>query len=203
MCSATNRLASCRLHRDRPEPEECPRAILRRRSTSGRDRRSGSRCGSLGEVRDRKGHVPWLRVRQGTGGHPARAVVVLAEAIEWILASQHEAAARETTDEAKRREHRRYQDAVLALSKAFALASASDEARDIRDEVASSMPSGRHWPNRRRAVQAELPERNSRSSRSWTAPSSRRRSSTFCSRRLDVPGHLHPVRRIPRRGTAA
>ena len=49
---------------------------------------------------------------------------------------QHDAAARETTEDGRRRENRRYQDAVLALSKAFALASASDEARDIRDEIA-------------------------------------------------------------------
>jgi type I restriction enzyme R subunit len=62
-------------------------------------------------------------------------LVVLAEAIEWILDRQHRAAARATRDDAKQRENRRYQDAVLALSKAFALASASDEARAIRDQV--------------------------------------------------------------------
>lgn len=72
---------------------------------------------------------------RGLAGSPHERLVVLAEAIEWILTRQHEAAARETSDDAKRRENRRYQDAVLALSKAFALASASDEARDIRDEV--------------------------------------------------------------------
>src|SRR3954452_3868929 len=37
--------------------------------------------------------------------------------------------------EDKKKAHRRYQDAVLELSKAYALASASDEARTIRDEV--------------------------------------------------------------------
>jgi type I restriction enzyme R subunit len=68
-------------------------------------------------------------------GTPHERLIVLAEAIEWILARQHEAAAKETSEDAKRRENRRYQDAVLALSKAFALASASDEARNIRDEV--------------------------------------------------------------------
>ena len=72
---------------------------------------------------------------RGLAGTPQERLIVLAEAIEWILTRQHEAAARETSDEAKRRENRRYQDAVLALSKAFALASASDEARAIRDEV--------------------------------------------------------------------
>ena len=44
-------------------------------------------------------------------------------------------AAKETTEEGKKRAHRRYADAVLALSKAFALAAASDEARAIREEV--------------------------------------------------------------------
>ncbi|MGQ3673882.1 type I restriction endonuclease subunit R [Xanthobacter sp. TB0136] len=72
---------------------------------------------------------------RGFYGSPHERLVVLAEAIEWVLDRQHEAAAREANEDGKRRENRRYQDAVLALSKAFALASASDEARDIRDEV--------------------------------------------------------------------
>ncbi|MCB1883579.1 MAG: type I restriction endonuclease subunit R [Geminicoccaceae bacterium] len=74
----------------------------------------------------------------GTGlvGTPRQRLAAVAEAIEWVLARQHAAAAKETTDEARKRAHRRYQDAVLALSKAFALAASSDEARDIRDEVA-------------------------------------------------------------------
>jgi type I restriction enzyme R subunit len=71
----------------------------------------------------------------GLAGTPHERLVVLAGAIEWILARQQDSAAKQTTDEAKRHEHRRYQDAVLSLSKAFALASASDEAREIRDEV--------------------------------------------------------------------
>jgi type I restriction enzyme R subunit len=41
----------------------------------------------------------------------------------------------ETTDEGKKRAHRRFADAVVALSKAFALTAASDEAREIREEV--------------------------------------------------------------------
>ena len=72
---------------------------------------------------------------RGLAGTAHERLVVLAEAIEWILDQQHEAAARETSEDGKRRENRRYQDGVLALSKAFALASASDEARAIRDEV--------------------------------------------------------------------
>lgn len=72
---------------------------------------------------------------RGLAGTPHERLIVLAEAIEWILARQHEAAACESTEDGKRRENRRYQDAVLALSKAFSLAAASDEAREIRDEV--------------------------------------------------------------------
>jgi type I restriction enzyme R subunit len=72
---------------------------------------------------------------RGLAGTAHERLVVLAEAIEWILDRQHDAAARETSEDGKRRENRRYQDGVLALSKAFALASASDEARAIRDEV--------------------------------------------------------------------
>ena len=48
---------------------------------------------------------------------------------------QQREAARETTEEGRKRAHRRFNDAVLALSRAFALAAASDEARGIRDEV--------------------------------------------------------------------
>ena len=72
---------------------------------------------------------------RGLAGAPHERLVVLTDAIEWILGRQHEAAARETGEDGKRRENRRYQDSVLALSKAFALASASDKAREIRDEV--------------------------------------------------------------------
>lgn len=72
---------------------------------------------------------------RGLAGTAHERLVVLAEAIEWILERQHEAAARETSEDGKRKENRRYQDGVLALSKAFALASASDEARAMRDEV--------------------------------------------------------------------
>ncbi|KGJ22828.1 type I restriction endonuclease subunit R [Paracoccus sanguinis] len=72
---------------------------------------------------------------RGLMGTPHERLVVLAEAIEWILGCQHAAATKESNEDGKRREHRRYQDAVLALSKAFALASASDEARNIREEV--------------------------------------------------------------------
>ncbi|NOX40058.1 MAG: type I restriction endonuclease subunit R [Alphaproteobacteria bacterium] len=71
----------------------------------------------------------------GLSGTPKERLSVMAGALDWILSKQHEAAEQETSNEAKKKAHRRYQDAVLALSKAFALAAASDEARNIRDEV--------------------------------------------------------------------
>jgi type I restriction enzyme, R subunit len=73
--------------------------------------------------------------QRGLTGTPQERLVMMAEAIEWILDRQHQAAQQETDDNAKKQAHRRYQDAVLALSKAFALVAASDEARQIRDEV--------------------------------------------------------------------
>jgi type I restriction enzyme R subunit len=73
--------------------------------------------------------------QSGLAGTPHQRLVAMAAALEWVLDQQHKASEKETTDEAKKRAHRRYQDAVLALSKAFALAAASDEARRIRDEV--------------------------------------------------------------------
>ena len=73
--------------------------------------------------------------RKGLTGSPQQRLVALAGAIEWILDMQQREAARESTEEGKKRAHRRFKDAVLALSKAFALAAASDAARDIRDEV--------------------------------------------------------------------
>jgi type I restriction enzyme R subunit len=59
----------------------------------------------------------------------------MAGAIDWVLTLQQEEAAKESAEEGKKQAHRRYADAVLALSKAFALGAASDEALDIRDEV--------------------------------------------------------------------
>ena len=60
---------------------------------------------------------------------------IMASAMDWVLVWQAAEAEKEEDDEAKKNAHRRYSDAVLALSKAFALAAASDAAREIRDEV--------------------------------------------------------------------
>ncbi len=68
-------------------------------------------------------------------GTPQERLAMMAGAIEWILDLQQNLAEKEKSAEGKKNAHRRYQDAVLALSKAFALASASDEAREIREEV--------------------------------------------------------------------
>ena len=68
-------------------------------------------------------------------GTPQQRLAMMAGAIEWILDRQQQWAAAETTADGKKAAQRRYQDAVLALSKAYALASASDEARKIREEA--------------------------------------------------------------------
>jgi type I restriction enzyme, R subunit len=69
------------------------------------------------------------------GAKPQARLAIMASAIDWVLTFQQEDAAKEATDEGKKRAHRRYADAVLALSKAFALTSATDAARAIREEV--------------------------------------------------------------------
>ncbi len=71
----------------------------------------------------------------GIIGTSQERLITMASAIEWVLDTQQKDAAREITDEGKRRAHRRYVDAVLALSKAYALAAASDPAAEIRDEL--------------------------------------------------------------------
>ncbi|RUZ81277.1 type I restriction endonuclease subunit R [Mesorhizobium sp. M7A.F.Ca.US.006.01.1.1] len=73
--------------------------------------------------------------RLGVLGQPMQRLVALADAIDWILAWQEREAAKVSGADDKKKAHRRYQDVVLELSKAYALASASDEARAIRDEV--------------------------------------------------------------------
>ena len=73
--------------------------------------------------------------RTGLIGSPQARLVALAGAIEWVLDMQQREAAKESTEEGKKRAQRRFNDAMLALSKAFALAAASDKAHEIRDEV--------------------------------------------------------------------
>ena len=73
--------------------------------------------------------------RTGLGGTPGERLAMMAGAIEWILDKQQQWAAAENTPEAKKQAQRRFADGVLSLSKAFALAASSDEARGIREEV--------------------------------------------------------------------
>ncbi len=68
-------------------------------------------------------------------GTPQERLIAVAGAMEWVQEMLRKGAERETSEDRKKRAWRRYSDAVLALSKAFALAAASDEAKDIRDEV--------------------------------------------------------------------
>ena len=74
-------------------------------------------------------------LHKGLTGSPQDRLATLAAAIEWVLDFQQRESARETTEDGKKHSRRRFNDAVLALSRAFALAAASDEAREIRDEV--------------------------------------------------------------------
>ena len=130
----------------------------------------------------------------GLAGTPQERLAVLAGAIDWILTRQQEAAAQETTPEGKKRAHRRYNDAVLALSKAFALAAASDDARAIRDEVgffqtvraALAKTRTQNRQDRQGAGAGHRPDRQPRRGlhRDRRHPASRRH---------EVPGHLHPV----------
>jgi len=73
--------------------------------------------------------------RSSLAGTPHERLVLMAGGLEWILGWMRDAATRETTDEGRKKALRAFQDAVLALSKAFALAGASDQAREIREEV--------------------------------------------------------------------
>ena len=73
--------------------------------------------------------------RTALSGTPGERLAMMAGAIEWILDRQQQWAAAEKTPEASRQAQRRFADGVLALSKAFALAASSDEARGIREEV--------------------------------------------------------------------
>lgn len=73
--------------------------------------------------------------RPGIDGQPRERLICLGGAIDWVLKWQESQAAKQKDAEDKKRAHRRYLDMVLELSKAYALASASDEARMVRDEV--------------------------------------------------------------------
>ena len=72
---------------------------------------------------------------KGVYGDPSERLAALADAIEWILERQATAASNVDSYELKAKERHRFQNAMLEMSNAFALASASDFARNVKEEV--------------------------------------------------------------------
>ena len=68
-------------------------------------------------------------------GSPQERMSLLASSMEWVLEKQRLESEKKESAEEKKAAHKRYSDIVLALSKAFALAAATEEAKNIRDEV--------------------------------------------------------------------
>jgi type I restriction enzyme R subunit len=73
--------------------------------------------------------------KPGIHGAPAERLTCLAGAIDWVLKWSEVEAGKAQSPEDKKKAHRRYLDLILELTRAYALASASDEAREIRDEI--------------------------------------------------------------------
>lgn len=71
----------------------------------------------------------------GLSGTPQERLLALANAIEWVLEKQKYAASSVIGEKEKKEALNRFQSLVSALSTAFALASASDYARDVKEEV--------------------------------------------------------------------
>lgn len=71
----------------------------------------------------------------GIHGAPMERLQCLAGAIDWVLKWAEIEAGKAQSPEDKKKAHRRYLDLVLELTRAYALASASDEAREIRNEI--------------------------------------------------------------------
>lgn len=82
-----------------------------------------------------KGMFHGFEYAKALAGTPHERLVMMAGAINWILEMQQRLSEAEATPAGKKQAHRRYQDAVLSLTKAFALASSTDEAQAIREEV--------------------------------------------------------------------
>jgi len=71
----------------------------------------------------------------GLSGTPQERLRALGGAIDWVLSWQLKEAEKAPTGDAKKAAHKVYQNLVLELSTAFALAGASDQAAAIRDDV--------------------------------------------------------------------
>ena len=59
-------------------------------------------------------------------------LTLLAEALEWVLDKQKQKADRESGPKDKRKELNHFQELVSKLTKAFALASASEYAQEVK-----------------------------------------------------------------------
>ncbi len=71
----------------------------------------------------------------GIHGTPFERLKCLAGSVDWVLKWAETEASKVSALEEKKKAHRRYQDLMLELTKAFALASASPDAQKIRDEI--------------------------------------------------------------------
>ena len=74
-------------------------------------------------------------VTPGITGSPNERLQTLAGAIEWVLAKQKASADKCADEKEKRKELNRYSELISGLSKAFALASASDYAQTIKEKI--------------------------------------------------------------------
>jgi type I restriction enzyme, R subunit len=73
--------------------------------------------------------------RTALAGNAQERLAMMAGAIEWVLTMQQRDAEQADSPEAKKQAHRRYADAVLALSTAYALASTCELAVALREEI--------------------------------------------------------------------
>lgn len=71
----------------------------------------------------------------GVIGSPKERLQTLAGAIDWVLKWQKKESEAAASVEAGKAAHRTYQNLILELSTAYALAGASDEAAKLRDEI--------------------------------------------------------------------
>jgi type I restriction enzyme R subunit len=71
----------------------------------------------------------------GINGSPQQRLSALAGGIDWVLKWQEKEAAKQSDTVKKKEAFRAYQDIVLRLTKAYALAATTDSAADIREEV--------------------------------------------------------------------
>ncbi len=126
----------------------------------------------------------------GLTGTSQERLAVLAEAMEWVLDMQQKDAAKEDTEEGKKRAHRRFNDAVLPLTKAFQPVMRRGPSATRLD---SSRLSGQRLPRVRQEPPRPLPSWTLPYSRSsagrlslpkswifWRPPASRRRISLSC-----------------------